>query len=94
MKRHLLVVLAISSLLTGSTVADTLLVANKTDGTVDLVETASGESRATLPTGAGPHEVAVSADGGTAVTTEGSARLLVVNVQDGTIVAASSTSSP
>ena len=137
MKRHLLVVLAITSLLTGPTVADTLLVANKTDGTVDLVETASGESRATLPTGAGPHEVAVSADGGTAVvsnyghretpgstltvinvgkaevlrtidlgqhtrphgmawlterrlavTTEGSAHLLVVDVQDGTIVAA------
>ena len=47
--------------------ADTLLVANKTDATVDLVDPASGESRATLATGSGPHEVAVSPDGRTAV---------------------------
>ena len=137
MRSRLLVALAIAWLLTGPAVADTLLVANKTDGTVDLVETASGESKATLPTGAGPHEVAVSVDGGTAVvsnyghretpgstltvidvgkaevlrtidlgkhtrphgmawlserrlavTTEGSAHLLVVDVQDGTITTA------
>jgi len=45
----------------------TLLVANKTDNTVDLVTVASGESRATLPTGDGPHEIAVSPDGAMAV---------------------------
>ncbi len=45
----------------------TLLVANKTDNTVDIVDTASGRSLATLPTGQGPHEAAVSPDGGTAV---------------------------
>ena len=47
--------------------AQTLLVANKTDNTVDLVTVATGESRATLPTGDGPHEIAVSPDGTIAV---------------------------
>ncbi len=47
--------------------ADTLLVANKSDATLDLLDPASGESRATLPTGHGPHEIAVSPDGATAV---------------------------
>ncbi len=45
----------------------TLLVANKSDDTVDLVDLDSGESVATLPTGHAPHEIAVSADGKTAV---------------------------
>ncbi|MFQ5526348.1 MAG: beta-propeller fold lactonase family protein [Thermoanaerobaculia bacterium] len=48
---------------------DTLLVANKSDATVDLLEPASGEKRATLPTGEFPHEIAVSPDGATAVVT-------------------------
>lgn len=47
--------------------AGTLLVANKTDDTVDLVDPATGTSRATLPTGHAPHEIAVSPDGGVAV---------------------------
>jgi YVTN family beta-propeller protein len=47
--------------------AGTLLVANKTDNTVDLVDSDTGESVATLPTGHGPHEAAVSRDGQTAV---------------------------
>jgi len=45
----------------------TLLVANKTDNTVDLVDVDSGASVATLPTGNGPHEAAVSPNGRTAV---------------------------
>lgn len=45
----------------------TLLVANKTDNTVDLIHLATGRSVATLPTGVGPHEIAVSPDGRTAV---------------------------
>lgn len=45
----------------------TLVVANKSDATVSLVDIASGEVVATLPTGAGPHEVAVSPDGATAL---------------------------
>lgn len=55
--------LAASAGVTGQT----LLVANKTDNTVDLIDVASGKSRATLPTGDGPHEIAVSPDGATAV---------------------------
>jgi len=43
--------------------AGTLLVANKTDHTVDLVDPESGESRATLPTGKFPHEIAVAPGG-------------------------------
>jgi YVTN family beta-propeller protein len=52
------------SALPSSLAAQTLLVGNKTDNTVDLIDLARGESRATLPTGAGPHEIAV-APGGT-----------------------------
>ena len=47
--------------------AGTLVVANKSDATVSLVDTGSGEVVATLPTGEGPHEVAVSPDGKTAL---------------------------
>ena len=49
--------------------AGTLLVLNKSDDTVSLLDLASRQIRATLPTGDGPHEVAVSADGKTAVVT-------------------------
>ena len=47
--------------------ADTLLVANKSDNTVDLIDLASGKSVATLPTGHAPHEIGISADGNRAV---------------------------
>jgi len=47
--------------------AGTLLVLNKSDDTVSLLDPVSKESMATLPTGAGPHEVAVSPDGRIAV---------------------------
>ena len=49
--------------------ADTLLVANKSDDTVDLIDLETGESVATVPTGHAPHEIAVSADGARAVIT-------------------------
>ncbi|HEU4404864.1 MAG TPA: beta-propeller fold lactonase family protein [Polyangiaceae bacterium] len=41
----------------------TLVVLNKEDGTASLVDLATMQPRATLPTGEGPHEVAVSPDG-------------------------------
>lgn len=47
----------------------TLLVLNKSDDTVSFIDLASSEVKATLPTGDGPHEVAVSGDGKTAVVT-------------------------
>lgn len=45
----------------------TLIVANKAEATVSLLAADSGEVVATLPTGTGPHEVAVSPDGRLAV---------------------------
>ena len=45
----------------------TLLVLNKSDNTVSLIDLASRKVVATVPTGVGPHEVAVSPDGKTAV---------------------------
>ncbi len=48
----------------------TLVVANKSDATVDLVDLASERSLATLPTGHGPHEVAVSPDGRAAAVSD------------------------
>jgi YVTN family beta-propeller protein len=47
----------------------TLIVLNKTDNTAMLIDLADGKVRATIPTGAGPHEVAVSSDGRLAVVT-------------------------
>lgn len=47
--------------------AETLIVANKREATVSLIDPTTGAVRATLPTGEGPHEVAASADGATAV---------------------------
>jgi DNA-binding beta-propeller fold protein YncE len=49
--------------------AATLLVANKSEATVSLFELPGAQLRATLPTGAGPHEVAVSPDGRRALVT-------------------------
>lgn len=43
--------------------AATLVVANKAEATVSLVDLPSGRLAATLPTGQGPHEVAVSPSG-------------------------------
>ena len=50
--------------------AGTLLVANKADATLSFIDETSGETVATVPTGAGPHEVAVSPDGKTAVVAD------------------------
>ncbi|MBT8253992.1 MAG: beta-propeller fold lactonase family protein [Flavobacteriaceae bacterium] len=47
----------------------TLIVLNKSDDTADLIDLKSGKSKATLSTGNGPHEVAVSPDGKLAVVT-------------------------
>jgi YVTN family beta-propeller protein len=49
--------------------AELLIVGNKSDDTVDLIDLTSGESVATIATGHAPHEVAVSPDGRTAIVT-------------------------
>lgn len=62
-------IVVVAALVGGSRAAcaATLLVANKSDDTVSLLSLPSGEVRVTLPTGPGPHEAAVAADGRTAV---------------------------
>ena len=50
--------------------AGTLVVLNKAEATASVVDLATGETVATLPTGVGPHEVAVSPDGRVAVGTD------------------------
>jgi YVTN family beta-propeller protein len=55
--------LGASFLVAGSVQAATLVVANKAEATVSLVDLRSGKVAATLPVGTGPHEVAVSPDG-------------------------------
>lgn len=50
--------------------AQTLIVANKSDDTVDLVDPSTGESLATIPTGNAPHEVEASPDGTIAVVAD------------------------
>ena len=60
--------LAIALLLTGlSARADTLLILNKSDATLQFVDASSFETLGTVATGEGPHEVAVSDDGKIAV---------------------------
>jgi YVTN family beta-propeller protein len=47
----------------------TLAVANKAEATVSLIALESGDVVATLPTGAGPHEIGISPDGRYALVT-------------------------
>ena len=49
---------------------DVLVVANKREATATIVDAAAGRTLATLPTGEGPHEVAVSPDGRWALVTD------------------------
>ncbi len=49
---------------------DLLAVVNKSDASVDLVDPSTGRSRATIPTGNGPHEAAISPNGTTLVVSD------------------------
>lgn len=49
--------------------ADTLVVANKAEASVSLIDLASGQVVTTLPAGDGPHEVGISPDGRYAMVT-------------------------
>jgi YVTN family beta-propeller protein len=66
-KRLSLIVVAATMVLTivapSMVDADTLVVLNKAEATASLIDLDSGEVRATLPTGSGPHEASVSPDG-------------------------------
>ena len=69
--RLVICVLAVTATLALPTIAaadsGTLLVLNKSDNTVSLINLATNTAVATIPTGAGPHEVAVSPNGKIAV---------------------------
>lgn len=60
----------------------TLIVTNKAPSTATIVDVESGRVLATLPTGQGPHEIALSQDGRRAVITDYGARrtLTVIDV--------------
>jgi DNA-binding beta-propeller fold protein YncE len=48
----------------------TIVVTNKSASTATIIDLGSGRALATLPTGQGPHEIAISSDGATAVVTD------------------------
>ena len=54
----------------GETASGTLIVLNKAESTASLVDLAHGREVAKIPTGNGPHEVAVSPDGRLAVVAD------------------------
>ena len=79
---------AILALLTGARLAaqeGTLVVVNKRADAAQIIDIASGEVLQRIPTGAGPHEVVITADGSRAVVTDyggrgGGSTLTVINV--------------
>jgi len=48
----------------------TLVVTNKTPNTATIIDVNSGATLATLPTGNGPHEIVITADGRTAIVSD------------------------
>jgi len=70
--RLLVAIVALSSLNGARARAQsgTLVVVNKAASTASVIDVASGTTLATLPTGNGPHEVAITRDGQTAVVTD------------------------
>lgn len=67
-----------------------LVVLNKSDSTLMAIDPDSGEVDCTVPTGSGPHEVAVSPDGRTAVVSDYGAQtpgstLTVVDLEQGQV---------
>ncbi len=65
--RRFIAVLFLGSALAGPAGSATLLVLNKEDATLSIIDPATGRSTVNIPTGTGPHEVEVTADGRTAV---------------------------
>jgi DNA-binding beta-propeller fold protein YncE len=61
--------LLVAMLLSAAAQGGTLVVANKSDATVSLLDQATGEVVATLTSGNGPHEVGISPDGRFALVT-------------------------
>ena len=64
-----LLCLSAALLLSGTALADTLLVVRKTDNALDFVDPGSGLRLASVPLGHAPHEVSVAPDGKRAAVT-------------------------
>lgn len=68
----------------------TVIVTNKTPSTATVIDVGTGRTLATIPTGAGPHEIALSSDARTAVVTDYSGQpgrtLTVIDVPSFTVV--------
>jgi len=65
----LIVLLSLSASVGSAQPTGTLVVTNKTPSTATIIDVATNRVLATLPTGGGPHEVAISTDGRLAVVT-------------------------
>lgn len=85
-------VLAAAILLVPAAHGATLAVANKAEATVSLIDLDSGAVVATLPTGDGPHEIGISADGRFALVTnygtreQGGNSLTLIDIPAGRVV--------
>jgi DNA-binding beta-propeller fold protein YncE len=83
--------LTCASFVGGQAMSGTLIASNMTTGTAQLIDLATGASRAVFPTAVAPHEVAVSRDGRWAVVAEYGDRngvgksLLVLDVVKGSV---------
>ncbi len=80
------------ALVAGPLVAETLLVGNKAEASVSMIDLASGREVARVPTRPGPHEIAVSGDGKLAVVTnygtdEPGNSLTIIEIEQGKAVA-------
>jgi len=76
----------------GARPTGTVVVSNMSDNTVTVIDVADGRVAATLPTGEGPHEVAISRDGRTALVSNYGVRgkpghtITVIDVAKATVV--------
>ncbi len=76
----------------GTAIADTLVVLNKSEASASLIDVGTGKEVARVPTGDGPHEVAVSPDGRTAVVCDYGGRgapgstLTVIDIESATVM--------
>ena len=68
--RPLLAALVLLTLVSSAVAQGSLIVLNKSDATAAVMSLADGSLRATIPTGDGPHEVAVSPSGRRAVVSD------------------------
>lgn len=77
--------------MTAAQTAGTIVTVNKSSSTVSLIDLATGTITATVPTGEGPHEAAVSPDGKWALVSDygpshaAGATLTLVDIQEGAL---------